>query len=284
MTRKQTFRRTRRHHRSLPQCESCRERNCKSAMGAMSNTASRRTSLPAPFCVGGVQAWDDSTHTTVAVETRVRESMRFRVQGFDRRNEDRFHRDASPCGVAAPALTNTVGRNYSRGVQFIAQRRSENRLSGWIGYTLVLARENALYRNQTTGLVSFSPYFSTPEDQRNSLNAFASYRLKPTINLSGKFLYGSGFPIFAGLQLEPNGTLVPSPVQRLDAYIRADLRVDKSWAFSHKALTLYGEVLNLTNHSNRIVTAFGFFPNTGFQVLTSIALPITPTAGLAFEF
>lgn len=241
-------------------------------------------SLPAPFCVGGVQGWEDSSHVTVAIETRVGENSRFRVQGFDRRNEDQFHRDASPCGVAVPALTSTVQRDYSRGVQFIAQRRSENRLSGWIGYTLVLARENALYRNQTTGVVSFSPYFSTPEDQRNSLNAFASYRLKPTINLSGKFLYGSGFPILAGLQPGPNGTLVPSPVQRLNAYIRADLRVDKSWAFSHKTLTLYGEVLNLTNHSNRIVTAYGFFPSTGFQVSTAVALPITPTAGLAFEF
>jgi carboxypeptidase-like protein len=241
-------------------------------------------SLPAPFCVGGVQAWDDSSHTMVAVETRVGENMRFRIQGFDRRNEEQFHRDVSPCGVAVPALTRTVQRDYSRGVQFIAQRRSENRLSGWIGYTLVFARENAPYRNQTTGVISFSPYFSTPEDQRSSLNAFASYRLKPTISLSGKFLYGSGFPIFAGLQPGPNGTLVPTPVQRLDAYIRADLRADKSWAFSHKTLTIYGEVLNLTNHSNRIVTAYGFLPGTGFQVSTSVALPITPTAGLAFEF
>lgn len=240
--------------------------------------------LPAPACFGGSQNWEDASHTTVAIETRVGENTRFRVQGFDRRNEERFHRDASPCGVAVPPLTRVFGRNYSRGVQFIAQRRSANRLSGWVGYTLVLAREKFLYTNRTTGLVSFSPFFSTPEDQRSSLNAFASYRLKPTINLSGKFLYGSGFPIFAGLQQEPDGTLTPAPVLRLDAYVRADLRVDKSWAFSHKTLTLYGEVLNLTNHSNHIVTAYGALPNGGFQVFTAVALPITPTAGLAFEF
>ena len=60
--------------------------------------------------------------------------------------------------------------------------------------------------------------------------------------------------------------------------------MDKSWAFSRWKLTLYGEVLNLTDHSNRIVTSTSFLPNGGVLATTAQALPITPTAGLAFEF
>jgi hypothetical protein len=149
---------------------------------------------------------------------------------------------------------------------------------------VVYARENLLYSNRLTQTLSFSPDFSGLEDQRSSLNAFATYRFKPTINFSGKFLYGSGFPVSGGLQPGPAGTLVAGPVTRIGTYLRTDFRVDKSWAFTHWKVTLYGEVLNLTNHANRIITSQIFLPAGGLETTTSEALPITPTAGLAFEF
>lgn len=242
--------------------------------------------LPDPVaCFGGSQVWDTSNHYTAAIETRVGESIRFRVQVFDRENEDRFHGNASPCGNGVlPARTGIFERDYSRGLQFIAQRRSSNRLSGWLGYTLVHAQQRFHYTNQITLVPAFTPDFSTFEDQRNSLNAFGTYRLRPSINLSGKFLYGSGFPIFVDLTQTSGGTVLPGQVVRLNPYLRTDFRVDKSWAFTRWKLTLYGEVLNLTNHSNRIVTFLSASPNGGFLAHTAEALPITPTTGLAFEF
>ena len=113
---------------------------------------------------------------------------------------------------------------------------------------------------------------------------FATYRFRPTINFSGKFLYGSGFPVSGGLQHGPDGTLVAVPVTRLGTYLRSDFRVDKSWAFTHWTMTLYAEVLNLADHANRIVTSQIFLAAGGLETTTSEALPITPTAGLAFEF
>ena len=248
--------------------------------------------LPIPMaCFGGAQIWDTSNHYAAAIETRVGEDVRFRVQAFDRQNADVIHKNSFQCNnpffprtLNFPASTGTVERDYSRGLQFIAQRRSANRLSGWIGYTLVSARGSDHLQNIITRAPYYSAYFSTLEDQRNSLNVFATYRLRPSLNLSGKFLYGSGFPIIIPLQQAPNGTLVPGPVTRLGAYVRSDVRVDKSWAFTRWKLTLYGEVLNLTNHSNRIVTSFGSTPNGGLFANTAEALPITPTTGLAFEF
>lgn len=238
---------------------------------------------PAPYCLSASETWVNSDHYTAGIETRAGENVRFRVQLFERRNSGWYHADPAPCGLRFAGATRPGPRDYSQGVQFVAQRRSANKLSGWIGYTLVHARESAFYENQVSHVLSWSPYFSTAEDQRNSLNAFATYRLKPSINLSGKFLYGSGFPISSGLQQVPNGTYVPGPVTRLNAYLRMDCRVDKSWAFARRKLTLYGEVLNVTNHPNRIVTSTVFFPN-GVQTTTAVAIPIAPTAGLAFEF
>jgi len=250
---------------------------------------------PAPpflsACFGGGQVWETSNHYTAAIETRVGEDVRFRVQVFDRQNTDVLHNNPFRCNnpfflgtMNFPGSTGTIERDYSRGLQFIAQRRSANRLSGWVGYTLVYAREALPYRNHITRVLTFTPDFSTLEDQRNSLNVFATYRLRPSINLSGKFLYGSGFPIIVPLQQSPNGTLVPGQVTRLSAYVRTDVRLDKSWAFTRWKLTLYGEILNLTDHSNRIVTSFGSTPNGGLIADTAEALPITPITGLAFEF
>jgi hypothetical protein len=68
--------------------------------------------------------------------------------------------------------------------------------------------------------------------------------------------------------------------------VRLDVRGDKDWAFKRWKLTLYGEMLNLTNHDNaRYYYSSGVDPNTGqAQVKTLQGLPITPTAGLAFQF
>jgi hypothetical protein len=59
------------------------------------------------------------------------------------------------------------------------------------------------------------------------------------VHVSGKWLFGSGFPI-------------PSQnnANRLGDYQRLDVRGEKDWAFTRWKLALYGEVLNLTNHNN----------------------------------
>jgi len=72
----------------------------------------------------------------------------------------------------------------------------------------------------------------------------------------------------------------------LPAYIRLDLRCDKSWAFTRWKFTLYGEVLNVTNHDNRIyIYSTGVNPSTlQSKIQTQQELPVVPTAGLVFEF
>jgi hypothetical protein len=61
--------------------------------------------------------------------------------------------------------------------------------------------------------------------------------------------------------------------------------MDKAWSFTRWKMTLYAEGLNLTNHDNRRLLETFFDPTTGRAIAnTERGLPITPTAGLVFEF
>jgi len=230
-----------------------------------------------------------SNQYTAAVEQRLTENVRLRVEGFDRENRNIFGLETiTPAGCSpirpSSSLSPLNQPDNSRGMQVILQRRSANRLSGWIGYTLDYARQNLLVAG-TPAPVSFNA--PTPTDQRHTLNAFAMYRLTPTINLSGKMIYGSGIPISA-LQFQFSGnSLVPVGPGRdiFGPYQRLDLRFDKAWAFPRWKMTLYVEGLNLTNHDNPRLITSGFDPATGhFVAVTEKGLPVTPTAGLSFEF
>ena len=227
-----------------------------------------------PLSLGSLPA--TSSQYIVAVEQRLGERSRFRVEAFDRQNEQRFD------FLNFPSLTffkaNALfSRDYSRGLQFILQRRSENRLSGWIGYTLVYAQSREYQDNLPlpVGPVNFNtPYAPTLQDQRHTANIFASYRLSPSLRFSVKAFYGSGFPV--------NDF---QPILRIGPYERLDPRVDKSWLFRKWKLSLYGEILNATNHNNRTLAELGFNSTTGQPfLLTFDGIPVTPSAGLIFDF
>jgi hypothetical protein len=235
-------------------------------------------------CPFAEQNYQKSTHYAVGIEQRLGENTQARVQFFDRQTSDFVsNQQSSSCPPFPQEGTFNIAQRYSRGIQLTLQRRSSNRLSGWVGYTFVRARENTLFAApaQTT---FYSPYYDSSTDQPVSLNAFATYRLRPTVNMAAKFLYGTGFPIVTGLETTPTGGIQRIPVQRMPDYLRADFRTDKDWAFRRWKMTLYGEVLNLTNHNNRILSYVEVTPGGQQIVHTQGALPFTPTLGMVFEF
>jgi len=254
--------------------------------------------IPAGGCIQYGALPSKSEHYTAAIEQRFHENTRLRLEVFQRKG---FYAigaipsgaDLNPCPVLQPIAGGTYKQDYSQGVQLLLQRRSANRLSGWIGYTLLRARE----RYDQVNLPTFpNPlffdsnfYYSTLEDQRHSLTVFSTYRLRPTLNLSGKYLYGSGYPIPSGTYEQlGNGQFVATGINttRLDPYHRLDVRVDKDWPFRRWKLTLYGEILNLTNHYNgRFAYESGIDPATGKVLVKTLqGLPITPTVGVAAQF
>ncbi|HYU47153.1 MAG TPA: TonB-dependent receptor, partial [Terriglobales bacterium] len=150
-----------------------------------------------PVCLPAEEVLQTANHFSAGVEHRIGESARVRAIFFDRQNQSQATRSGG-CPLFPPLNFQNVGQNYSRGVEFVVHSRSANRLSGWIGYTYVFARQNQFFSINLLSPPFLSPYFPTLEDQHHSLNVFASYRLTPSINLSGKFLYGSGFPVPSG--------------------------------------------------------------------------------------
>ena len=223
-----------------------------------------------------------SSQYIAAIEQRIGERTRLRVEAFDRQNDTRVDVYGGQGRIGSLVITPLVrsalaADDYSRGVQILFQRRSENRLSGWLGYTFTQARSRSHLITLPPPFSVFtmdSPYGPTVSDQPHTVNLFASYRLTPSIRISAKALYGSGFPV--------NGTV---PTLRIGPYERLDLRVDKSWTFKKWKLSLYSELLNATAHDNRRFGSYGVNPVTHQTLLhTNPGFPTLPTAGLGFDF
>ena len=235
-----------------------------------------------------------SNQASAAVEQFVGERFRVRVEAYDRQQSDGIYSAASqfrlsPAGDVllfpqlGPVLANSL-RGYSRGVDFVVQRRSDNGLSGWVAYTLGYSR----LTDATTGQRFWGDY-----DQRHTLNIFASYRAGASLNFSASARYGSGFPItgYVGSPSEYESDwyfpLTSTPNQtRMPAYFRLDTRMNKAFYRKHSKFTLYAEIVNLTNHSNLLY--WGFVPDVvqfGYlEAARGTILPIIPSAGLSVEF
>ena len=163
---------------------------------------------------------------------------------------------------------------HTRGIEFILQRRSANRLSGWISYAYGYSR----YADPADELSFWGDY-----DQRHTVNVYGSYRISKTINLSGKYRYGTNFPV-PGFYASVRRTLSITDQRnqlRLPDYSRLDLRFSKAIYMQRRKLTFYTEVGNLFNRTNR-----GCQVHAIIQLIPSCdtEFPILPSAGVTLEF
>ncbi len=234
-----------------------------------------------------------STHFSLALEQMLADKFRVRVEAYDRQitdgvfsTESEF-RAAYPNGPVlypqlGPILANSL-RGYSRGLEFTLQRRSANRLSGWVSYTLGYSR----FVDKTT-----NAHFWGDFDQRHTVDMFGSYRLSQTINVSGNARFGSGFPVigYLGQPIMQGNAYFPiisvCNDTRNPAYFRLDTRVNKAFYRKHTKITLYGEVINLTDHSNYLY--WGFVPDyVSYGYIAAgrgTIMEILPSVGVSVEF
>jgi hypothetical protein len=125
----------------------------------------------------------------------------------------------------------------SHGIEFTLQRRSANRLSGWVSYAYGRSR----FSDPDDQLSFWGNY-----DQRHTLNAYGSYRVTDTINLSGKYRFGTSFPLpgfyaYAGNYADLNYLALTEQRNqtRLPNYSRLDLRFSKAIYRQRRKLTFY---------------------------------------------
>ncbi len=229
-----------------------------------------------------------SNHILASIEHVLNERTRIRAEVWNRDDRDLLVR---PYGeprminglVFVPPydapIRNSV-RGYSRGFQIFLQRRSANRLSGWISY----AYGRTGMREGDTG-----NHYVADRDQLHTVNVFGTYRIRPTVNLSAKWVYGSNFPIYGYFREGSGGRYYLAENRnalRVDPYHRLDLRINKAIVRQGWKMTLYAEVLNVYDHDNeRFYDLKRYRYSDGRAWLTFYKLfPILPSVGIVFEF
>ena len=234
-----------------------------------------------------------STQASAAMEQRIAERVRLRAAFYNRQDRDLLYQPLLYPRLidglvfdppANPKYENGL-RGYSRGFELLLQRASANGLTGWVSY----AYGHTQMHDGVTG-DSFPSNF----DQQHTFNVYSSYRIRPTINISARWTYGSGFPVPAYVQSkEPYSypwayvyTLGPERNRlRVGPYRRLDLRINKSWTRTKWKTTLYGEVLNVTNAANYRFDNFeAYNANSRLAYITLDRMfPILPSIGVVFE-
>jgi carboxypeptidase-like protein len=228
-----------------------------------------------------------SNHLLASVEQRLDERTRLRIEAWNRDDRDLLARPlADPRTIDGEvvrpplhaSIENSV-RGYSRGFEVMVQRRSANRLSGWVSY----AYGRTGMRDGVT-----ADRYEADRDQLHTVNIYGTYRLRPTINLSAKWLYGSGYPLTGYFHQDGNKYFLTEVrnALRTEDYHRLDIRVNKAFIFQRWKMTLYAEVINVYNRDNRRFDDLrSYNPNTGQARLRFYDLfPILPSAGIVFEF
>jgi hypothetical protein len=227
-----------------------------------------------------------ATHVDVGVEGRIGSAARWQVTIYNRedRNLVRLPNSENRVvdGVFVPASLTSRYANaldgYARGVEWLVHRQSSNGLSGWASYALSFAH----YRDGTTGETFWGDY-----DQRHTINLYGNYRHSDRVSFSARFRAGSNFPT-VGYYTEQDGVYYQHSERntlRIPAYSRLDIRMNRTFTWERRRLTLFVEGINVLNQNNvryqlpsvnrRTFEATGLFESM---------VPIMPTVGVLVDF
>ncbi len=224
---------------------------------------------------------EHATHYSASIERLLGSRARIFAEVYDREEQKLFFNFNEPLLAFNPALSpffeNSLS-GHARGVELMLQRRSANKLGGWVSYSYSQTR----LTERRSGLIFPSDY-----DQRHTLNVYGNYRFAETWNFSSEWRYGSGQPIpgFYGHDAAGYFLTTQRNQVRVPYYSRVDVRLSKAFLFKKAKLTVTGEVLNLLNRENVRFVGFDFFNLNGraFGNFDRI-LPILPSAGVVIEF
>ncbi len=236
---------------------------------------------------GGARlAPERSIHTDVSLERRFGASIRAQVGLYHRADRQVIRRPAADTRVAEGRVIrgSTTARfetrldGHARGIELAVQRSSPSGLSGWLSY--------ALGENRYADRVSGEAFWGDL-DQRHTVNAYVFYRFSPRFSASAKYRSGSNFPIPGYFARDGDSYVVGESrnALRLPAYGRLDLRVNRTFAWSRRRLTLFAEVINVLNQDN-----VRFSPpriNIATRQVTRLfdsLVPVIPSAGILIEF
>src|SRR6185295_11009821 len=180
-----------------------------------------------------------STHFNAGVERSLGKRTRILAEVFDREDRRLFFSLNEPrlfhgfITFNESPFQNSL-KGHARGFELTVQRRSANRLGGWLSY--------AYTRTELTDARD-ALVFPSDGDQRHTVNVYANYRFSDTWNLSSELRYGSGQPIpgFFGQDSEGYFLTHERNRTRVPFYNRVDVRLSKAFLFKRWKMTLTGE-------------------------------------------
>ena len=221
-----------------------------------------------------------------SIEGRLGARLKWTVGGYDREDRNLVRLPEGEVRLVSGVLARpSISSRYqnalsghSRGLDVFLQRNTLNGLSGWVAYSLSYTK----YRDRQSGETFWGDW-----DQRHTVNAYAACRFNDRYSASTKFRYGSNFP--AAGYWEQHGTQyflggMRNEV-RVPPYSRLDMRVNRTFTWAEKRLTLFVEVLNVLNRPNVRQASVGLDTRT-FEAfgLFDTMLPRIPSAGFLLEF
>jgi hypothetical protein len=224
-------------------------------------------------------------HVDLAIEHRLTSRIRWQATVFSRDEGDILReREVQPRLVGDLVLPPEGGRyanalqGRSRGIELLVDRRSATGLSGWAAYSFGKARYTDAARHES---------FWGDFDQRHAFSVFAAYRLSRSTGVGATFRAGSNFPI-PGYFTARDGRLFVAARRnevRLPAYVRLDVRADREVEYLGRRLTLFVEMLNMTNRANAGLASGSVDAVTGEATgFTDTLFRRRASAGILVEF
>jgi hypothetical protein len=220
-----------------------------------------------------------------SIEQRFGPAWRVTLSGYHRGDDDRLrlvNGDVQIVGNRVVAPSNPHWENAltgsTNGAEIVVERRSASGLNGWLSYSWNDSKVTDAARGET---------YAADFDQRHTVNAYVGYRWGGRTTLSARMRYGSNFPIVGYVGEDSGGYLLTTQRNgiRLPEYARLDLRADRAFTYRKSRLTLFMEVVNVTNRDNYRANSSGVNPVTRriFDPTESL-FPLLPVAGVLIEF
>jgi Carboxypeptidase regulatory-like domain len=227
-----------------------------------------------------------AVHADVGIEGRIGASSRWQMTVYDREDrnlvrlpdaENRIVNNTFATASLTSRYVNALD-GHARGFEWLVHRQTSSGFSGWASYALSFAR----YHDRTNGETFWGDY-----DQRHTVNVYGNYRHSDRLSLSARFRAGSNFPT-AGYFTERDGLYYQSSERntlRIPAYSRLDVRMNRTFTWAQRRLTLFIEGINVLNQTNQRFQ----LPSVNRRTFEATGLfdsmvPIIPSIGLLLDF
>ncbi len=214
-------------------------------------------------------------HVVAGLDQRVGNAYGVKLEAYQKTYRDRI------VEVSGPEIFSNDGEGYARGLELLLKREGDGRFFGWISYSLA----------ESWRLKKGDQWRRYQYDQPHTLTLVGSYNLTPAWSVGSKVNWRSGTLITPVLRTvpdsDPTNTSGVLPVygeaysERLDDYIRTDIRTDYAFRFRGWRLNLYAEILNVFGRPNPAGVTY----NKTYTKRENVNnLPFLPYLGLGAEF